>query len=135
MRPKGSISIDELAAMSGQTPVEWEAGYDAASKATDSPSIRCAQVVPFPIQRRQRWIDAQIKRAATFPRREGAWLRGLVEKYRCHLTEIGVDAAIIEREVRNLEQVFFGGEQRGAGLTASTDAGASKKGHEEEDGR
>jgi hypothetical protein len=69
-------------------------------------------VVVFPISRRQRWIEAQRRRAASFPRRERAWLIGLVEKYEARRREIGVDPAIVEREVADLEQAFFGGEQR-----------------------
>lgn len=74
-----------------------------------------AAVIPFPIARRVRYIAAQRKRAATFPYRREAYLRGLVEKYRERLSQIGVPPELIVAEIRQMETMLFGSDEKAQG--------------------
>jgi hypothetical protein len=107
-----SISITDLAHITGCDADDLTKALDETTPTVPDPRPSAA-IIPFPVRRRQRWIEAQRQRAATFPRREQEWLRSQVEKYQTRLTEIGVDPALVEREVNDLEEEFFGaGDQR-----------------------
>lgn len=80
----------------------------AASADETEPPAPSSNVVAFPVRHRQRWINGKLKQAAGFPNRNRQWLASQVEKYRAHLTDIGVDPKTTEREARDLEAAFFG---------------------------
>ena len=66
-----------------------------------------AEIIPFPVRKRERWAARQREISERFPRRSREWLESKVRAYQESLTEIGVDPQLVKREVRDLEAMLI----------------------------
>ncbi len=94
-----SISIDDLARATGNDP---NALHRALDEVAPQPS---AEIVPFPF-RRQHGLAKKLRAAAPVHRHD-AWLKGQIETYRARFVALGVNSAIIEREIRDLTAMLL----------------------------
>jgi hypothetical protein len=74
-------------------------------------------IVPFPIRKRSRHIELVRKSAMMMtPEKAEAYLRNVVDEYRSHLCEIGVEPHLIERELRDLRAALMAPPTPSGGL-------------------
>jgi hypothetical protein len=83
--------------------------YAGASK-----PVGGAEIVPFPIGRRSAFIDRAFVAADEFPDGGNEYKRAVVQRHRDRLEKLGVAPELIQAEVNELADMFFGdqsGEQ------------------------
>lgn len=67
----------------------------------------CAEIVPFPVAARQRFIgNAFIE--AELHTNGAAYLHAIMDRYRARLDSIGATPDRIDAEIRYLDAIFFG---------------------------
>ena len=65
-------------------------------------------IVPFPIAARTRHTDLVRSYAMTMtPGKAKAYLRNVIKEYRAYLRDMGVEQALVDREIRDLERAVL----------------------------
>jgi hypothetical protein len=87
---------------------------DPSNNSVREPTGQPARILPFPVGRRSAFINRAFVAADEFPDGGNEYKRSIMQRHRARLEKLGVAPELIQAEVNELADMFFGDQSEQA---------------------